>query len=158
MAKPGGEGKKLVASNKKAFFHYDILEEYEAGLSLLGPEVKSVRAGQVSLEGSYARVEKEEARVYNLHIAPYKLNTIEEISPTRPRKLLMKRQELNRLMGRQQDRGLSLIPLEIYFKRGWAKLRLALAKGRRGPDKRESIRRKDAAREMSRSFKNKFRL
>src|SRR5258706_2475607 len=116
MPKADGEGKKIVANNRKALFHYEIIEEYEAGLSLLGPEVKSVRAGQVSLEGAYARVENQEAYVHNLHIAPYTLNTIDEISPTRARKLLMKRQELHRLLGRQQDNGLSLIPLEIYIK------------------------------------------
>lgn len=152
------EGKLIVATNRKARFHYEILEEYEAGLALKGPEVKSLRNGKISLEGAFALVENDEVFLHNLHISPYAMNTVEEISPTRTRKLLMRRKEILRLTGRHQVKGLSLIPLEIYFKHGWAKVRLALAKGKRGPDKRESIRKKDAAREMERSFKNKFKL
>ena len=151
-------GKLVVASNRKAWHHYEILEEYEAGLCLNGPEVKSLRDGKVSLEGSFARVEGEEAYLHNLHIAPYIHNTLQQISPTRTRKLLMHRNEIQRLQGRQQAKGLSLIPLEIYFRRGWAKVLLALARGKRGPDKRESIRKHDASREMERSFKSKYKL
>ncbi|MBI4387018.1 MAG: SsrA-binding protein SmpB [Elusimicrobia bacterium] len=157
MAKTKPEGRKLIASNRKASFHYEILEEYEAGLSLKGPEVKSLRGGQASLEGSFARVEGAELQLYNLYIPPYRHNTVEEIEPRRTRKLLLNRREINRLMGRMQGQSLALVPMELYFKRGWAKVRLALARGRRGPDKREKLRREDASREMERSFKNKFK-
>lgn len=156
--KEEGEGKLVVASNRKAWHHYEILEEYEAGLELKGPEVKSLRGGKVSLEGSFARVEGEEAFLHHLHIPAYRNNTIEEIPPERTRKLLLRRHEIKRLLGQQRIKGLSLIPLELYFKRGWAKLRLALAKGKRGPDKRESLRKKAVERELERSFKSKYKL
>jgi SsrA-binding protein len=152
------EGKLIVATYRKAWHHYEILEEFEAGLSLKGPEVKSLREGKVSMDGSFARVEGEELFLHNLHIPPYKNNTIEDIPPTRTRKMLMRRREIEKLLGRQQVKGLSLIPLEIYFKRGWAKVRLALAKGKRGPDKRESIKKREASREMERQFKGKFKV
>ena len=152
-----GVGKLVVGTYRKALFHYAILEEFEAGLSLLGAEVKSLRQGKVTMDGSFARADGAEIYLYNLHIPAYVNNTVEPLDPARPRKLLLHRREIGRLAGKQQTRGLSLIPLEIYFLRGWAKVRLALAKGKRGPDKRDSIRRKDAAREMERSFKGKFR-
>jgi SsrA-binding protein len=157
-AKDKKPDKITVASNRKARFHYEILEVYEAGLSLKGPEVKSLRASKATLEGSFARVEGPEVHLHNLYIAPYAQNTSEEISPTRTRKLLLRRKEIDKLRGSQETKGLTLVPLEIYFKNGWAKISLALAKGKRGPDKRESLRKKDAAREMERSFKGKFKV
>ncbi|MBI4423962.1 MAG: SsrA-binding protein SmpB [Elusimicrobia bacterium] len=157
-AKENAEGRLIVASNRKARFHYEILETLEAGLSLLGPEVKSLRGGKAVLEGSFARIEGSELFLYNLHIAPYAFTQIEPPDPKRTRKLLLRRPELNRLAGRMQGKAFALVPLELYFKRGWAKIELALAKGKRGPDRRDSIRKKDEAREMERSFKGRFKL
>jgi SsrA-binding protein len=157
MAKPPADGKLVVASYRKAFHHYEILEELEAGLSLMGPEVKSLREGKASMDGSFARVEGREVFLHNLYLPPYKQNTSEEIPPTRPRKLLLHAREIEKLLAKQQVKGLSLIPLEIYFKGGWAKVRLALAKGKRGPDKRESIKKRETERELERGFKGRFK-
>ena len=151
------DDKEIVASNRKARFHYEILDSVEAGLSLLGPEVKSVRARNVSFEGSFARVEDDGVHLHNLYIAPYAQNTLAPIEPTRRRKLLLRRKEIERLRGKQETKGLTLVPLEIYFRRGWAKVLLALAKGKRGPDKRADLRRKQDTRELERSFKGKFK-
>ncbi|MBI3550865.1 MAG: SsrA-binding protein SmpB [Elusimicrobia bacterium] len=158
MAEPKKDGKLIVGSYRKARFHYEILEEHEAGLELKGPEVKSLRNGKVTLDGSFARADGDQLYLHNLYIAPYVNNTIEDISPTRTRRLLMHRREIAKLSGKHSVKGMSLIPLEIYFKRGWAKVLLAVAKGKRGPDKRDSIKKKDAAREMEREFKGKFKL
>ena len=158
MAKPAkDEGRKLVATNRKAHHHYHILESFEAGLVLKGPEVKSVREGQVTLDHSFARVEKDELHLHNLYIAPYKLNTGIPLEPSRTRKLLMNRREIGSLRGKLEAKGLALIPLELYFRRGWAKVTLGLAKGKRGPDKREDIKKRDLSREMEKSFKGRFR-
>jgi SsrA-binding protein len=153
----GEEERVPVASNRKARFHYEILETFEAGLVLLGPEVKSLRAGRAVLDGSFARAEGDEILLYNLHITPYAQNTAEEIPPDRTRKLLLRAKEIKRLIGQQTLKGLTLIPLELYFRRGWAKVSLALARGKRGPDKRETLRRKQESRDMERSFKGKFK-
>jgi len=157
MTKPSG-GKLVVSTYRKAWHHYEILEKFGAGICLKGPEVKSLREGKASMDGSFARVEGEEILLHHLHIPPYKNNTVEEIPPNRTRKLLLHRREIRKLLGQQQVKGLSIIPLEIYFKRGWAKVRLALAKGKRGPDKRDSIRKKEATREMERRFKGRFKV
>ncbi|MFA5139370.1 MAG: SsrA-binding protein SmpB [Elusimicrobiota bacterium] len=155
-----GEAKKpeklLVASNRKARHDYEILEVLEAGLSLKGPEVKSVRERSVRLEGSFARVENGQLVVHNLHISPYKHNTLEEIAPDRDRRLLMHRREIAKLRSQQEIKGLALVPLELYFLRGWAKVALAVAKGRRGPDKRQAIKERESERELRKSFKGKF--
>ncbi|MDE2292412.1 MAG: SsrA-binding protein SmpB [Elusimicrobia bacterium] len=151
------DGRLLIAENRKARHHYEILDVLEAGLQLRGPEVKSLRARQVSFEGAFARVEKGEAFLHRLHIAPYKLNTLEELSPTRTRKLLLRKRELERLATQQDQKGMTLIPLEVYFRNGWAKVALAVGRGKRGPDKRDTLRRKDAARDLERSFKGKFK-
>ncbi|MFA6093555.1 MAG: SsrA-binding protein SmpB [Elusimicrobiota bacterium] len=155
--KKAADEKLSVASNRKARMHYEIFETFEAGLSLKGPEVKSLRAGQVSFEGSFARVEDGELRLHNLHIAPYANNTVEDIPSLRTRKLLLHRREIDRLAGKLQTKGLTLVPLSIYFLRGWAKVELGLGKGKRGPDRRDDLRKRDAQREMERSFKGKFK-
>lgn len=161
MAKPDPkdkkDGKTVVATNRKARAHYEVLEVLEAGIALKGPEVKSMRAGSVQFEGSFARVEDGQLVLHHLHIAPYANNALEEIPPSRPRRLLMRRREIDRLAGRLSVGGFSLVPLEVYFRRGWAKVSLALAKGRRGPDRRETLHKKAVAREMERSFKGKYR-
>jgi SsrA-binding protein len=151
------QAKIPIASNRKARHHYEILEVFEAGLALKGAEVKSLRAGTVNFEGSFAAPERGELFLHNLHIGPYRHNTAEGLPPTRSRKLLMHRREIRKLDGRL-TKGLTLIPLELYFLRGWAKVTLALAKGKRGPDKRDSLRRDQAARDLARSFKGKFKV
>ena len=145
--------KKIVCRNKKAVFDYFIEEVYEAGLVLLGPEVKSLRDGRGSLTDSYARVRNGELYLYNLHISPYPFAHHLELDPTRTRKLLMKRQEIKRLIGKTEIRGYSLVPLKVYFSQGWAKVELALAKGKRKVDKRRAIREKDMKREMDQARK-----
>jgi SsrA-binding protein len=146
-------------SNRKARFHYHILETYEAGIALKGPEVKSLREGKASLQDSFARVEKGEVQLYQMHVTPYTYTHHEDLSPTRTRKLLLHRSEIRKLEGRVQERGLTLVPLEVFFnKRGIAKVRLALAKGKRGPDKREDIKKRDLEREARRDFRAKTKF
>lgn len=145
--------KKIVCRNKKAVFDYFIEEVYEAGLVLLGPEVKSLRDGRGNLADSYARVRNGELYLFNLHISPYPFAHHLELDPTRTRKLLMKRQEIKRLIGKTELRGYSLVPLKVYFSQGWAKVELALAKGKRKIDKRRAIREKDMKREMDQARK-----
>ncbi|MFH1724278.1 MAG: SsrA-binding protein SmpB [Elusimicrobiota bacterium] len=157
MAKRSTGDKTVVASNRKARHQFEILEVFEAGLSLKGPEVKSLRAGKARLLGTFARVEGDELYIHNLYIAPYAQNTQEELEPTRTRKLLMRRREIRRLKSGQEIKGLTIVPLELHFRRGWAKVDLALAKGKRGRDKRESIKKREDARELGRSFKGKFK-
>ncbi|TBR23871.1 SsrA-binding protein SmpB [bacterium] len=161
MAKPKSDDKDteriLIGENRKARHHYTILEVVEAGLQLKGPEVKSLRARQLSFEGAFARVDGGEAFLHNLHIAPYSHNSLEPLPPTRTRKLLLRKRQLKKLEAAQEQKGMTLIPLEVYFLRGWAKVALGLGKGKKGPDKRDDLRRKDAARELGRSFKGRFK-
>ncbi len=160
MAKSKGKpsGRLLVASNRKARFHYEILDTFEAGMSLKGPEVKSLRENKASFEGAWASVQHGSLVLHNLYIAPYKNNTAVEIPEKRDRRLLMKRKEINKLSAEIDSRKLTLVPLEIYFKRGWAKISLGLARGKRGPDKRASIKKRETERELERSFKGKFKV
>ncbi|HAH08441.1 MAG TPA: SsrA-binding protein [Elusimicrobia bacterium] len=151
------KAKILVASNRKARMRYEILEVLEAGLSLKGPEVKSLREGRVSFEGSFARVDGREAFLHNLHIPPYAQNTLETLDPVRTRRLLLKRREIDKLSSKLRTKGLTLVPLEVYFLRGWAKVSLGLGKGKKGPDRREDLRKRDVEREMGRSFRGKFK-
>ena len=148
----------VVCSNRKAYHDYFIEADYEAGLSLLGAEVKSIRQKEVSLEGSFVRVENGRAYVYNMHVKPYKFNSVTEMDPTRPRELLLNKKELRKLAAKAEIKGYALVPLEIYFKNGWAKLKLAVAKGKHLFDKREALKKKDLNREMEQSFKNKIRF
>ena len=145
--------KKIVCRNRKAAHEYFIDEVYEAGLVLLGPEVKSLRDGRANLVDSYARVKKGELFLHNMHISPYPFAHHMDISPTRTRKLLMQKREIGRLIGKTEEKGYSLIPLKVYFSGGWAKVELALAKGKRKYDKRRSIKEKDLKREMDQARK-----
>ena len=156
--KDDAEGRKLVASNRKARYDYEILEVLEAGLSLVGAEVKSLREGKAVLEGSFGRVEKGELFIFNLYIAPYPHAHVDPPEPRRTRKLLVNRREVVRLETRMRGKGLTLVPLALYFKRGWAKVEMALARGKRGPDRRESIRKREETRELERSFKGRIKL
>ena len=146
--------KKLIADNKKARFNYFIDDEFEAGLVLTGTEVKSLRLGRANLKDSYARIKNGEVFVYQMHIGAYPFAYYDNHEPERPRKLLMHKYEIKRLYGKIQEKGFSLIPLRLYFKGGKAKISLALARGKRKYDKRETIRRRDQKREMDRERKN----
>ena len=141
---------KIVTASRKARFDYHIENEYEAGLVLLGTEVKSLRQGRVNLKDSYAQVKKGEVFVYQLHIGAYPFAYYGNHDPLRPRKLLLNKYEIKRLYGKINEKGYSLVPLKIYFKNGKAKMTLGLAKGKRKHDKREAIKRRDEQRELDR--------
>jgi len=145
---------KIIAENRKARRDYFIVDEYEAGLVLLGTEVKSLRQGRANLKDSYARIKNGEIFVYQLHIAPYPFAYYDNHDPLRPRKLLLNRHEIKRLYSKMNEKGHTLIPLKLYFKGGKAKVLLALAKGKRKYDKREAIKRRDAQRDLDRAIKN----
>jgi SsrA-binding protein len=145
-----------VTVNRKARHDYEILETYEAGLVLTGPEVKSVRQGKVSLAEAYAKVNKGELWLYNMHIAPYDPVLQRNYDPRQPRKLLMHRREIDRLMGLTQQRGLTLIPLRVYFnERGYAKVELGLARGKRKVDRRREIIEREMNREVERALRGR---
>jgi SsrA-binding protein len=148
-------GIKIVSINKKARFQYEIVEEIESGLVLQGSEVKSLRLGKVSLKDSYASIKDGEAFIYNMHISPYEKANIYNHDPLRIRKLLLNKQEIKRLTGKVQERGMTLVPLKIYFKNGRAKVELGLGKGKRLFDKRKEIAQRDQQRELQREFKEK---
>ena len=155
---PKKESVLVVCTNRKAYHDYFIEDTYQAGLELLGAEVKSIRQKELSLEGSFVRVENGQARVYQMHIKPYKFNSMAELDPTRPRRLLLTKKELRKLESKAEIKGYALVPLEVYFKNGWAKLKLALAKGKHTYDKRESLKKKDLSREMEKQFKNTIKF
>lgn len=145
-------------TNRKARHDYHILETYEAGIALAGTEVKSLREGKANLKDSFARVEKGELYLYNMHISPYEKGNIYNKDPLRPRKLLMHRKEIDRLYGLVKEKGVTLIPLRVYLnERGLVKVELAVAKGKTLYDKREDIKRRDAQREMEKAFKEYYR-
>lgn len=146
-------GEKVVATNKKAFHEYFILDRLEAGISLVGTEVKAIREGRLNLKDSYALIRNGEALLFNCHISPYSHGNRENHEPTRPRKLLLHRQEIRKLIGKTQEKGLTLTPLRVYFKRGKIKVELGVARGKKLVDKRESERRKEADREAAAAMK-----
>lgn len=149
---------KIVCTNRKARRDYEILETMEAGIVLCGTEVKSLRAGGAHLKDSYAAVESEELFLYSAHISPYEQGNRFNHEPTRTRKLLMHAREIKRLLGKIQEKGLTLIPLKLYFNdAGKVKVELGLAKGRRAYDKRHEIAERDAKREMQRALKEEER-
>jgi SsrA-binding protein len=143
-------GLKLVCQNKKAYHDYEILDTMESGMVLVGSEVKSLRDGRANLKDSYARVKNGEVFLYGLHISPYMNSSYNNHEPERVRKLLLHDYEIKRLYVKTQERGLSLIPLKVYFKNGRVKAMLGLAQGKKLYDKRESLKRKEGAREMDR--------
>ena len=150
-------GEKVIATNRKAFHDYEITDKFETGIVLKGTEVKSLRDGRVNLKDSYAAVDaRGELILHNCHISPYSHGNIMNHDPLRPRKLLLHRKEINKLMGQTQQKGLTLVPLRIYFTpRGHAKIELALARGKKHHDRRESIKEREAGREMERAMKVK---
>ncbi|TVR55313.1 MAG: SsrA-binding protein SmpB [Gemmatimonadales bacterium] len=151
MVSPPG-GRKVIATNRKARHEYHILDEWEAGLVLTGSEVKSLRDGKVSFQDSFARVEGGEVWLHSLHISPYLQANRQNHDPLRPRKLLLRRQEIRKLIGKVEEKGLTLVPLEIYFQRGYAKVRIALARGKQLHDKREALKKRDQEREARRAL------
>ncbi len=144
---------KIVTENRKARHNYFIVDQFEVGMALMGTEVKSLRLGRAHLKDSYARIKNGEIFVYQMHIGPYPFAYYENHDSLRPRKLLLHKYEIKRLYGKINEKGMSLIPLRIYFKGGKAKMTLALTKGKRKYDKRETIRRRDEKRDMERSKK-----
>ena len=148
---------KLIATNRKARHEFEILETYEAGLCLKGTEVKSLRDGQVNFKDSYASVHNQEVWLVGCHIAPYHHGSDANHDPDRSRKLLLHRREIARLIGKVAERGLTLVPLRLYFKEGRAKLELGLARGRKLHDKRQAIRERDERREMAKEARGRER-
>lgn len=145
---------KVVCTNKKAYHEYTIESVIEAGMELVGPEVKSLRAGRANLRDGYARIKNNEIFLHNVHISPYKYASREAPDPLRVRKLLLNRREINRLIGKVQEKGFALIPLKIYFtNKGLAKLELGVAKGKRLYDKRASLKKKETERDMERAIR-----
>lgn len=145
-------GRKVLGRNRKARHEYQILETFEAGLVLKGPEVKSIRAGKIGFQDAYARIEAGEVWLHNLHVSPYEPATRWNEDPLRPRKLLLHRHEIRRLLGKVEAKGFALIPLELYLKGGVVKVTLALARGRKLHDKREKLRRETQEREARRAI------
>jgi len=146
-------GARSSPGTKNALHEYHVLETWEAGLVLTGPEVKSIRAGKVSLAEAFARVEGGEVWLYGMHISPYDPASRWNADPTRPRKLLLHRREIRRLVGALGEKGYTLVPLDLYFRRGYAKVTLALARGKKLHDRREDLKRRAAQREIERAIK-----
>ena len=150
MAKPE---KKLIANNKKAYHEYFLEERYEAGIELHGTEVKSLRTGKCSIKEAFVRVENGEGFIYGMHISPYEKGNIFNRDPLRPKKLLMHKAEIRKLVGKQAEQGYTLVPVEVYFKGSLVKVEIALARGKKLYDKRHDIAKKDMRREAEREFK-----
>ncbi len=146
------DGEKVVITNRKARHEYFILESYEAGIALKGTEVKSLRNGDGNLNDAYAAVDHGEVWLLNMHISPYEHGTVNNHDPRRERRLLLTKKEIRRLIGRTGEKGLTLVPLRVYFKNGLAKVEIGLARGKKTYDKREDIKRREQEREMERRF------
>ena len=148
-------GVKIVANNKKAFHEYYIEERYEAGIELFGTEVKSIRAGRISLKEAWCSVDHGELFIKQMHISPYEHGSFSNRDPLRPKRLLMHKKEIMQLMGKVQQQGYALVPLSVYFKNSRVKVEIALAKGKKIHDKRASAAEKDAKRQMDRAMKER---
>lgn len=161
MTKPAQKDKEKgalirpIADNRRAFHEYLILERFECGLSLTGTEVKSLRMGLANLGDSFCRIENREVWVYHMHVAPYTHGNIYNQDPMRRRKLLMKKLEISRLLGKTKEKGLTLIPLKLYWHGDWAKIEIGLAKGKQLHDKRDAIAKKDIKRDVDRALKER---
>ena len=149
----GAESIKLIANNKKAYHDYFIEDTYEAGISLHGTEVKSLRMGKCSVKESFVRIENGEVFIYGMHISPYEKGNIFNKDPLRPRKLMMHKYEINKLVGKIKEKGLTLVPLQVYFKGSLVKVEIGLARGKKLYDKRDDIAKRDQKREHEREFK-----
>jgi SsrA-binding protein len=155
MAEKKDSGEKVIATNKKAFHDYFILEKMEAGIALQGTEVKAIREGRLNLKDSYATIRTGEAFLVNCHISPYSHGNRENHDPTRARKLLLHVKEIRKLIGKTQEKGLTLVPLRVYLKRGRVKVELGVARGKKMYDKRETERRKEADKEARVAMKGR---
>ena len=151
------EAMKLVANNKKAYHDFFIEEKYEAGLVLHGTEVKSLRMGKCSIKEAFIRIENGEVYIYGMHISPYEKGNIFNKDPLRVRKLLLHRQEIRKLIGNSSEKGYTIVPLQVYFKNGRAKIEIGLAKGKKLYDKRQDIAKKDQKREAEKELKVRLR-
>jgi SsrA-binding protein len=149
------KAEKIIADNRKALHDYELLETFEAGVALLGTEVKSIREGRVNLRDSYARIEQGELFAFNIHISPYTHRGYADHEPLRKRKLLLHRAEIRKLIGRTVEKGLTLVPLRLYFKNGRVKMAVSLARGKKAHDKRETIRRREVDRETRAAVKGR---
>ena len=143
---------KIIATNRKALRDYFVLEHFEAGIELRGPEVKSIRDGRCSIGESYALVDKGEVQLLNFHIQPYEYSRSDTYNPIRPKRLLLHRKEIDKVFGQASVKGQTLVPLKVYLKKGLVKVELALCKGKQAGDKREALRRKTADREAERAM------
>ncbi len=151
------EPDQLIADNRKAFYDYHILETFEAGIALLGTEVKGIREGQANLRDSYARLDKGEVWLYNVHINPYSHRGYVDHDPRRKRRLLLHKHEIRKLIGKTVEKGLTLVPTRLYFKNGKVKVAIALARGKQDHDKRETLRRREVDRETRAAVKERVR-
>jgi len=148
---------KVLAENKKAYFNYQVLERLEAGISLIGQEVKSIKSGRVSLSSTYVTLKNSEVFLIGCNVPPYQpKNAPSDYNPERSRKLLLKKSEIKYLIGKVKQKGLTLVPLKVYIKRGKIKLEFGITKGKKKFDKRESIRKREVEREMRRALKGNF--
>ena len=152
------EAKKMIANNKKARFDYFIEDTFEAGISLHGTEVKSLRMGKCSIKESFVRIEKGEVYVYNMHISPYEKGNIFNKDPLRVKKLLLHKYEINKMIGQMKQKGYTLVPLNVYFKGSYVKVEVGLARGKKLYDKRQDIAKKDQQREAEKQFKRNMRF
>ena len=151
----GAQTVKLIANNKKAYHDFFVDDTYETGISLAGTEVKSLRMGKCSIKEAFVRIENGELIIYGMHISPYEKGNIFNKDPLRPRKLLMHKYEINKLMGKIKEKGMTLVPLKVYFKGSLVKVEIGLARGKKLYDKRQDIAKKDQRREAEKEFKVK---
>lgn len=149
--------RKLIANNKKVYHDYFLDEKYEAGVTLAGTEVKSLRMGKCSIKEAFIRIENEEVIIYGMHISPYEKGNIFNKDPLRPKKLLMHKQEIRKLIGKIKEKGYTLVPVEVYFSGSLVKVEIALARGKKLYDKRQDIAKKDQKREAARDLKVSLR-
>jgi SsrA-binding protein len=149
------EGEKILAANRKARFDYHILDTFEAGLVLTGAEIKSMRSGEMSISESYVRPERGELYLLNAHIQPYSHSGDKEYDPRRPRKLLMHRKEIDRLIRELDTKGTTIVPLQVHLRKGRAKVQIGLGKGKAAPDKRQDIKKREINREIARAMSKK---
>lgn len=151
---PKGEG-NLIAQNRKARHDYAVLDTIEAGMVLKGTEIKAIRAGRINLKDGFARVRNGEVYLHNVHISPYEQGNLFNHDPLRTRKLLMRKKQIDRLIGETKNTGITLVPLKVYIKNGYAKVLIGIAKGKKQYDKREDLKRKDMNREIERALKER---
>ena len=154
---PKGVGKQL-AQNKKAYHDYFIEDTFEAGIVLQGTEIKSIRAGKANLKDSFAKIERGELYLHNMHVSPYEQGNRYNHDPLRTRKLLLHRKEINKLIGETKETGYTIVPLKLYLKNGFAKILIGLGKGKKQYDKRDDLKKKEAKRDIERAFRERQKM